>query len=453
MKVLKFGGTSVGTIESLNNVKRIIEELESPAVVVVSALGGLTDQLIATAKKAKEGDLTYKETMQGIVERHHRIIEGIVMPESREEVEEKVDALLEELGRVYDGVALIRHLSDVTLDLIVSFGERMSSVIVSRILPGLRHVDTLQMVKTEKWFNRNIADSKLTSQLIKETLGDLEGIAIAGGFISTDRDSGEVTNLGRGGSDYTAALIAANLDADVLEIWTDVNGFMTCDPRIVKEALVMDHITFVESMELCTYGAKVIYPPTIYPVFHKNIPIRILNTFHPEAPGTWIDDRLEEDAPTVRGISAIKSTSLLTLRGEMTGNVAEINSRTFNVLAKNGVSVYLVSPPEEEGSFSFAVSSPNRDMALQVLREEFGPELARKELEEIEVKDSLATIAMVGERIGEARGIARRMMNGLEREGIRVYAASEGSSATTVTLVVDEDKTNDALRVIHASFF
>ncbi|MDE6339356.1 MAG: bifunctional aspartate kinase/homoserine dehydrogenase I, partial [Muribaculaceae bacterium] len=240
LKVLKFGGTSVGTIDSLKNVKSIVEGFDSPAIVVVSALGGLTDKLISTAHMSAEGSDIYREEMVGIRKRHHDIIEALVPERKQVAVAEEVDKLLNLLEERYQGLSLIKSLPVRTLDEIVSFGERMSSVIVASIIEGAQHRNSLDFVKTEKWFNRNIADRPLTARLITETFGlPLESHIVTGGFISTDRDSGEITNLGRGGSDYTAALIAAALDAALLEIWTDVDGFLTADPRIIKDARII----------------------------------------------------------------------------------------------------------------------------------------------------------------------------------------------------------------------
>lgn len=454
MKVLKFGGTSVGTPQSLMNVKEIVEGIEGEAIVVVSALGGLTDKLIATAKMAAAGDEGYKAEYAAMVERHHNVIKSVVPPGRRAAVRQKVDALLKELERNYEGVALLRNLSQRTLDVIVSFGERMSSHIVAAMIEGAERYDSLDFVKTEVWFGRNIADNALTDSLIRQYLGkSRKGVAIVPGFISTDRDTGEITNLGRGGSDYTAALIAAALDAELLEIWTDVDGFMTADPRIIPQAKVLDEMSFIESMELCTYGAKVIYPPTIYPVFHKNIPIKILNTFRPQAPGTLITDRSGNTAMPVKGISSIKDTCLITMRGQLTDNVAEINSRTFNAMAKNGVGVLLVSPPAHQEGFSFAVTGADAPAAVKVLETEYAPELATGQISGIELLDNLATIAVVGEGVKDNPGLGPRLINTLERASVKVHAASAGVSETTIVTVVDADRTADALRLMHGLLF
>lgn len=453
MKVLKFGGTSVGTAESLTYVKHIVESGEDRMVVVVSALGGLTDKLLATAALASSGDQRYKDNMLSIADRHRGIITAIIAPEFQDEVSSTVESMLEELGKLYDGVALIGELPDQTLDRIVSFGERMSSVIVSRMIPGATHFNSLDIIKTEKWFNKNIADTVLTDRNIKETLGLCKSkVAVIGGFISTDRDSGEITNLGRGGSDYTAALVAAALDADCLEIWTDVDGFMTADPRIIPQAQVIDRLSFVESMELCSFGAKVVYPPTIYPVFHKNIPIRILNTFRSTAPGTWITDKAA-NLGEAKGVTSVRKISIIEIEGKSAENVPEINSRTFNSLAKSGISVKLVSQPTADSSFSFAVSTSDSQRSAKALEQEFAPDMETGEISRIQATDGMAIIAIVGENIGHESGTGPRILNSLQRAGISVAASSHGASAMSHAYVVAETDADNALRIIHETFF
>ena len=267
----------MGTVGSLRNVKMIVERREEPVIVVVSALGGITDRLIATARLAAEGNEEYLHSLQDIVTRHHDVINGIVPHEWQDEISSKVDALLDELGNIYKGVSLIRDLSPRSMDIIVSYGERLSSTIISKVINGAQLFDSRQFIKTLDQFGKHVLDNDATQTLIHQTFDNAPfKVALVPGFISSD-SKGDVTNLGRGGSDYTAAILAAALDAEALEIWTDVDGFMTADPRIIPNSYVIDHMSFIEAMELCNFGAKVIYPPTIYPVFHKNIPILIKN--------------------------------------------------------------------------------------------------------------------------------------------------------------------------------
>ncbi len=453
MNVLKFGGTSVGTVESLKNVRSIVEALPSDTVVVVSALGGLTDKLIATAHLAADcGD--WRPEADAIAKRHHNIINELVLPERKEFTLSVVDSLLDELRRTYEGVSLIGDLPSKTLDVIVSLGERMSAPIVAGIIRDAQLHNSLDFIKTEKWFDKNIADSVLTRELIIKEFSDISnGPHITGGFISQDRDTDEITNLGRGGSDYTAALIAAAIDADMLDIWTDVDGFMTADPRIIKDAIVLPAMSFIESMELCSFGAKVIYPPTIYPVFHKNIPIRILNTFNPTAPGTLISDTSCVSDYPIKGVTAIRNTCLVRLTGKLTENVARINTRAYNALARSGVSVFLLAQPGENYEFSFAIAAADQQVTSRALNEEFAPELIDGALERISFYDNLSTIAVVGEGIKNLKGIDGRILNTLQRLGIMPIACSEGNSDTTFSFVVEEKDTVEAIKAIHGLFF
>ncbi len=455
MKVLKFGGTSVGTVESLRNVKMIIDSLSEPAIVVVSALGGLTDRLIATARAAADSSENIDAEMCAMRRRHEDIILQLVPEEKQCEVSAIVSDLLSQLENIYRGVSLIGDLPEKTLDQIVSFGERMSSVIVTNILQNAEHHDSLEFIKTEKWFNRNIADRQFTDRLIREEYPlPLKRTCVMGGFISRDRDTGEITNLGRGGSDYTAALVAAALDADSLEIWTDVDGFMTADPRIIPDARIIPDMSYIESMELCSFGAKVIYPPTIYPVFHKNIPIKILNTFHPTAAGTRIKEFASGTLPRgVRGVSSVKNTSIVTVVGNLADNVAEINSRTYNAMARNGISIFLVSQPDSDEKFSVAMAESETEKALRILRDEFAPELQSGQVASVEPSHNLAIVAVVGEAIHSESGLGARLTNTLQREGIEVRAVSDGASDTTIAIVVDNANVENSLKLVHEACF
>lgn len=452
MKVLKFGGTSVGTVESLRNVKKIVESIPGKAVVVVSALGGLTDKLIATAKKAATQDTSWREDMEGIEKRHQEIIEKLVPSEKQPKLQIIIDGLLGDLKRNYEGVWLLRALPDQTLDVIVSFGERISSYIVAAIIDNGNRRDSLAFVKTEKWYGKNIAERKLTERLIKEEFLNQrdEEKTIVPGFISTDSVSGEVTNLGRGGSDYTGALIAAALDAEILEIWTDVDGFMTADPRIVKDALVIDHLTFTESMELCSFGAKVIYPPTIYPVFHKNIPIKILNTFNPDAPGSLITDNILEGDLPVKGVTSLKDISLLEVEINDMKSGDNIGNRAFNILSKEGIRIIPVDSEDPSTRFTLAVTSPDAKKAVRLLEEEFAPEISVNILSKPNLKSELSVLAIVGQNMKNDIRLAERINQTLLRNNISVEAISNGNSDTTILMVIPSDCTIKALPLIHS---
>lgn len=455
MKVLKFGGTSVGTVKSLTCLKAIVDAIDEPAVVVVSALGGITDRLIKTANMAAAADASYLDELAGIVARHHEVIEGVVPDDAKAEVLATCGALLAELADVYLAVKILRHLSERSLSIIVSFGERISSVIVSSVVARGVHFDSLSFMRTERWFSKNIAASEATADGIRATFGDIirsaENIAICGGFIARDIASGDITNLGRGGSDYTAALIAAALDADVLEIWTDVDGFMTADPRIIPGASVAERMSFVESMQLCSFGAKVIYPPTIYPVFHKNIPIRILNTFNASAPGTLITDCAAVPAGA-KGVTSMKATTLISVLARADMDHESLSTRLFNALSNNGVSVLLVGRPQA-GGVVFTVAAAEADDAMNALESEFGPELSDGQLNAPVRRDNVSTLALVGEGIREQKGMSDRVFLALAAAGVSVLARGAKGSQTTIAWVVDECDTTAALRAVHAHFF
>ena len=455
MKVLKFGGTSVGTVESLRHVKRIVEECDEQVIVVVSALGGITDLLINTAHQASSGDITYMQNYAKIVERHINVINGIVPQEKISAVREKIDMLLEELGNIYRGVSLIKDLSSRTLDIIVSYGERMSSTIVSNIISGAVLFDSREFIKTERQFNKHMLNAELTDKLIRDTFESFSGkVALVPGFIATDTAANDITNLGRGGSDYTAAIICAALDASQLEIWTDVDGFMTADPRVISSAYVIDRLTFIEAMELCNFGAKVVYPPTIYPVFQKNIPILIKNTFNSDAPGTLIsDDHGSVEGKAIKGISSINDTCLITLTGFGMVGVIGVNSRIFAALARNGISVFLVSQASSEHNTSFAVKNCDADNAVKVLKDEFASELLTGEISDITPEKDLATVAIVGENMKHTPGIAGKLFNTLGRNGINVIACAQGASETNISFVIASRSLRKSLNVIHDSFF
>ena len=454
MKVLKFGGTSVGSVESMSNVKHIVESCREPVVVVVSALGGITDNLIETAKLAAEGGCAYEVCFHEIVTRHRHMVQAAVEPDKQAELLELIEPLLDELGNIFRGVSLIKDLSVKTLDTIVSYGERLSSLIVSRVIEGAVHYDSRFFIKTQRQFGKHVVDFEETNKLVKRYFSELPRVAVVPGFIASDKNNGDVTNLGRGGSDYTAAILATALKASQLEIWTDVDGFMTANPRVINTAYVIERLSFIEAMELCNFGAKVIYPPTIYPVFHENIPILIKNTFNPSAPGTLIsEDNSHAEGKAIKGISSINDTCLITLSGMGMVGVIGINSRIFNRLAQSGISVFLVSQASSENNTTFAVRNADADLAVKVLRDEFEQEMAVGEISDIEAEKDLATVAIVGENMKHTPGIAGKLFNVLGRNGINVIACAQGASETNISFVIALGSLRKALNVIHDSFF
>ena len=456
MKVLKFGGTSVGSVESILSLKAIVEKeaQKQPIIVVVSALGGITDKLIATSVLAQKGDETWKDEFQAMVERHHKMIDTIITdPRKREQLFNIVDSLFEQLRSIYFGVYLIHDLSKKTQDAIVSYGERLSSNIVATLVQGAKWYDSREFIKTVRKNHKNTLDSELTNRLVRRTFSDLQRISLVPGFISKDRDTDEITNLGRGGSDYTAAIIAAALDADILEIWTDVDGFMTADPRVIKTAYTIKELSYIEAMELCNFGAKVVYPPTIYPVCVKNIPIRVKNTFNPDGEGSIIKQKVANNDKPIKGISSINGTTLITVAGLSMVGVIGVNRRIFTALADNGISVFMVSQASSENSTSIGVRDQDAAEAVEVLNGEFAKEIETGAMYPMHAENGLATIAVVGENMKNTTGIAGKLFGTLGRAGISMIACAQGAPQTNISFVVKSEHLRKALNAIHDSFF
>ena len=463
MKVLKFGGTSVGSVKSILSLKKIVETeaRKQPVIVVVSALNGITDKLIATSQLAKNGDEHYREEFDAMVSRHHQMIDTIVTdPKKRIDLFNNVDQLFEQLRSIYYGVYLIHDLSEKTQDAIVSYGERLSSHIVAAIIKNGARMNARDFIRTENKQGKHVLDSELTHRMIKEAFEPLfhprtpiTPVYVVPGFIARDRDTHETTNLGRGGSDLTAATIAAALDADVLEIWTDVDGFMTADPKVIKSAYTINELSYVEAMELCNFGAKIIYPPTIYPVCIKNIPIKVKNTFNPEHPGTLIKEKIDDDRKPIKGISSIKGTTLITVTGLSMVGVIGVNRRIFTTLADRGISVFMVSQASSENSTSIGVRDEDAQAAVEVLNQEFEKEIETGAMFPMQAESGLATIAIVGENMKHTPGIAGKLFGTLGRSGISVIACAQGASETNISFVVDGRFLRKSLNVLHDSFF
>ena len=453
---MKFGGTSVGSVKSILSLKKIVETeaRTQPVVVVVSALGGITDKLIATSQLALKGDDKWREEFDAMVTRHHQMIDTIITDDKkRVDLFNKVDQLFDQLKSIYYGVYLIHDLSKKTEDAIVSYGERLSSNIVATLIKGGKRMNSRDFIRTEKKNGKHRLVADLTNQLVREAFKDMPEVAVVPGFISRDKDTSETTNLGRGGSDYTAAIIAAALDAEVLEIWTDVDGFMTADPRVIKTAYTINELSYIEAMELCNFGAKVIYPPTIYPVCVKNIPIKVKNTFNPEHPGTLIKDHIENDQKPIKGISSIKGTTLITVTGLSMVGVIGVNRRIFTTLANKGISVFMVSQASSENSTSIGVRDEDAADAVEVLNDEFAKEIETGAMFPMHAESGLATIAIVGENMKHSPGIAGKLFGTLGRSGISVIACAQGASETNISFVVDGKFLRKSLNVLHDSFF
>ena len=446
----------MGSVESILSLKAIVEKeaQKQPIIVVVSALGGITDKLIATSLLAQKGDEAWKDEFQAMVERHHKMIDTIITdPRKREQLFNIVDSLFEQLRSIYFGVYLIHDLSKKTQDAIVSYGERLSSNIVATLVQGAKWYDSREFIKTVRKNHKNTLDSELTNRLVRRTFSDLQRISLVPGFISKDRDTDEITNLGRGGSDYTAAIIAAALDAEILEIWTDVDGFMTADPRVIKTAYTIKELSYIEAMELCNFGAKVVYPPTIYPVCMKNIPIRVKNTFNPDGEGSIIKQKVANNDKPIKGISSINGTTLITVAGLSMVGVIGVNRRIFTALADNGISVFMVSQASSENSTSIGVRDQDAAEAVEVLNGEFAKEIETGAMYPMHAENGLATIAVVGENMKNTPGIAGKLFGTLGRAGISMIACAQGAPQTNISFVVKSEHLRKALNAIHDSFF
>ena len=449
MKVLKFGGTSVGSALPLANVKEIVSSTQGPAVVVVSALGGITDALIRTASIAEAADPSWKTEFEAIRSRHWQLVSEL-MPQgfsSKAELEQ----MFQRLHDLYLGVYLIGALAPKTTAEIVSYGERMSSLIVSEYI-GIPLLNSLDFVRTARREGRDVLDAEASSKLIQKALGSLSGKVLVQGFIARDSAGGEITNLGRGGSDYTAAVIAAELGADELQIWTDVDGFMTADPRIIHTSYVIDSLSYNEAMELCNFGAKVIYPPSLYPACTRNIPILVKNSFNPSAPGTVISAGSPANEKSIRGISSIDNTCLLTLSGVSMVDLVGVDRRIFTALAKQNISVFFISQASSETGISFGLKLEDADRAKALIDEEFSHEIKEGAILPVRVDKELATVAVVGESMIHNPGVAGKLFSILGRNGISVIAIAQGTPEINISFIIERKHLKKALNVIHDGF-
>ena len=457
MKVLKFGGSSVGTAESIRSVKSIVAAAEKPVVVVVSALGGVTDALLEAAARAEAGEPDYRARLDALRARHLDLVERLVTDKAEKDpLKDRVEALLGRLCDLCRGVFLLRDLSERVRDEIASFGERLSATILASVLDDAVLLDPLRFIKTVQHGGRTELDSELTAALIQGTFQAYAApgtVALVPGFIATDTESGRITTLGRGGSDYTASLIAAALDAELLEIWTDVDGFMTADPRIIQTSYPIDELSYAEAMELCNFGAKVIYPPSLYPVFRKDIPIRIRNTFNPEAPGTLILREARHGSAPIAGIASIGDTALLTVSAPSMVDIIGVDSRIFSALAAAGISIFFVCQSSSETGISLGVRSADADRAAELLSATFAREIAEGSMHPVALERGLSTVAVVGENMRHKTGVAGKLFSTLGRNGISIVALAQCAAETNISFVVDARFLRKSLNVIHDSFF
>lgn len=458
MKVFKFGGTSVGSPQTIQTVIKIVKKAleDDRIVVVVSAFGGVTDQLLDAGKKAGVRNEQYKDILSAVEKRHIDAVKVLIDVKRQGGVVAQVKMMFNELGDILHGVFLVKELSLKTLDFVMSFGERISSYIVTEAFMNQRVdtvlADAVSLIKTDRNFGNAHVNMHQTYDLIAKHYKEHQALIIYPGFIGSTPEN-EITTLGRGGSDYTASLVAAALGASQLQIWTDVDGVMTIDPRKVNKAFPIKQLSYAEAMEMSHFGAKVIYPPTIQPVFSKSIPLWIKNTFNPDHEGSLITKKTSDTGSPIKGISSIDKISLCTLHGSGMIGVAGISKRLFTSLANNKVNVILISQASSEHSITFAVTPDDAVKAKAALEEEFSSEIRQKQIEKVEVVNDLSIVAIVGENMKKSRGVAGKLFSTLGRNGINIAAIAQGSSELNISLVVENRELRKALGAIHDSFF
>jgi aspartokinase/homoserine dehydrogenase 1 len=462
MLVLKFGGTSVGSPEAIENIIGIVNDKKhsgNTGVVVVSALNGVTDMLIAAGRAAERGSGVGGEALAAIENRHKTIAGFFLKGTERDAAASEIHASIEELRLLLDSVTILKELSPRTLDYVMSFGERLSAALIARIFRSrgidAAFLDSRLVVKTDGNFGNAKALRGETAALTKAHFGTNAPLQVAAGFIGSTLD-GTTTTLGRGGSDLSAAIYGAALDALEIEIWTDVDGFMTADPKLVKNAFTIETLSYSEAMELSHFGAKVLHPPTIQPALEKNIPIRIRNTFSAEKPGTLICDtaRIEENGGnSVKGISSIGNVTLILVQGTGMVGVAGFASRLFSALSRKNINIILITQGSSEYSICFAVLPEDGDSAAAAVRDEFAREIESFALGEPVVTEKLAVIAVVGAKMERSSGISGKVFYSLGRNGVNVIAIAQGSSEINISLVVAQNDAAKALNSIHEAFF
>ncbi len=453
MKVLKFGGTSVGSPERIRGVKNIIESQSSPCIIVVSALQGITDELKQVCELASERNDQYKGLLGKVIQKHSEYARQLISRDKSESVLEAIRQASEEMLETLSGIYLLRELSKHSLDLVMSKGEILSSLILSDVVEGSLYIDSRKFIKTDSNFGFANVDFALTDKLIKEYIKMPETHVVVPGFIASNLQN-ETTTLGRGGSDYSAAIIAAAIEAESLEIWTDVDGFMTADPKKVEKAYAIESLTYSEAIELSHFGARVIYTPTLRPVYKKNIPIKVLNTFSPGSKGTIISNKPSGDnISPIKGISSIDHIDLITLQGTGMVGVTGVSMRLFGALAKKNINIILITQASSEYSITFAIIPSDSGMAATAIQEEFRIEINFNRELKVLIEKNLSIIAIVGEKMKNTPGISATLFRALGKNGINVIATAQGSSELNISVVIKNESLKKALNVIHDGFF
>ena len=450
MKVLKFGGVSVGSAQNIKRVKEIVFSQNTDTIVVVSALHEITDKILKTAHTASTGNASYHDDLQFIKTKHYDLIKELFKDDTS--IKSVVDELLNELDQILSGIFLVKELSKKTLDSIEGIGERISSHIIAQYF-GVKRIDMSDLIVTDSNYGNASVDFEVTNLKIKKAFESFSGVVIVPGFISKN-GKGEYTTLGRGGSDYSAAIISGALDVDLLEIWTNVDGFMTADPSIIRKAYTIPKLSYSEAMELSHFGAKVLYPPTILPVYQKGIPIHIKNIISPEKAGTVISKELCETSENlIKGVSSISGINLITLHGIGMVGVTGISMRLFTALAKENVNVILISQASSENSISVAIDESSIGRAYESIKQEFKAELLDGRISQVETESDLAIVAIVGEGMKRTTGISGKLFSTIGRNGINIIAIAQGASELNISWVVRKEELRKTLNVVHESFF
>lgn len=458
MKVLKFGGSSAATPERIKSIIQIVRPYlkGEPITIVFSAFGGVTDSLIQLSIKALRGDDQYRDELKKLEERHLDAVRALIGVQRQSAILAHVKTTINELEDVLHGIYLVKERTLRTLDFVMSFGERLSAYIISEAFKDAgvpcEFLDARTIVRTDSHFGYAKVNFDITNKLIREHYKHHTDLQIVTGFIGTS-ESGETTTIGRSGSDYTAAILAGALHASDLEIWTDVDGMMTADPRKVKKAFTVKEMTYQEAMELSHFGAKVIFPATMVPAMSNNIPIWIKNTFNPSFPGTRIGKDGNGKDLIIKGISSMSKVSLLSVEGSGLQGVVGVSMRLFGALAREKVNVILISQASSEHSICFAVDSGAALVAKATIEKEFVHEIRSGEMDEVFVENDLAIIAIVGENMRHNPGTSGRMFHSLGKSGVNIYAIAQGSSELNISAVIHESDVSKALNTLHEAFF
>ncbi|WP_178988367.1 bifunctional aspartate kinase/homoserine dehydrogenase I [Winogradskyella schleiferi] len=467
MKVLKFGGTSVGSAENINKVISILDQQSknSKIAVVVSAVGGITDKLLEAANLACQKDLEYKQVYNAIWSRHNKVVEGLFensendqsLQKYHEKLHDLVSEKLNDLRSLLDGIYLINELSPKTKDKLLSFGEALSSIIIYHTLKS-RNLDaslknSQELIVTDLNYNNAAVNFDLTNTNIQSFFqSDAHAIVLLPGFVSKSA-SGEITTLGRGGSDYTAAIVAAALDAKELQIWTDVSGMFTTNPKLVKQAAPIVQLSYQEAVELSHFGAKVLYPPTVMPVLKKKIPIVIKNTMDPEAVGTTISQEVTSNGSPVKGLSNIDNIALLTLQGNGMVGVPGFSKRLFETLAQEKINIILITQSSSEHSICFGISDNDAARAKEVIDIVFEYEIALQKIDPLVVETDLSIIAVIGDKMKSHQGISGKMFSTLGKNNVNIRAIAQGASERNISAVIHKNDVKKALNSLHEQFF